>query len=369
MKIGILTFHKSENYGSALQAFALCRALKAVEPSNGVEIIDYSNERQKELYSIFVKNSSPKNLIKNLRSFLNLAQLKRRKRGFNEFINSKLPLSAEHFESEKQLKAHKSEYDLIICGSDQIWNPQSVDFSLSFFGVDFKCAKASYAPSIRDAEESDFKPYENEIRKALSDFGKISLREKRSLPVLQKYTEKPIDCVCDPTLLLDCADYNSICTNNKLPEDYIFYYSIDYNPQSVEMVKHISKATNKPVFIIFSTNKTYSVYFKGFHLAKNNAPGDFVNLIKNASLVLSTSFHGVAFSVIYRKPFFALKTRGYTDSRINDLLNEIGLGERYIDFETYENTDYLAPVSYDEEAIMRLRSYSLNYLKDCLNDR
>ena len=169
-------------------------------------------------------------------------------------------------------------------------------------------------------------------------------------------------------LLLEAKDFDEICTDNKLDKDYIFYYSIDYNEQSVEMVKHISEKLNKPVYIIFSTNKTYSVYFKGFKLAKNNAPGDFINLIKNASLILSTSFHGVALSVIYRKPFFALRTRDYTDARINDLLTEIELKNRYIDYGDFKELDYSAPVNYNEEAIKGLRDYSLNYLKECLND-
>ncbi|MCR5207724.1 MAG: polysaccharide pyruvyl transferase family protein [Eubacterium sp.] len=366
MKIGILTFHRSENYGSVLQAYSLCRALETLG-KNEIEIIDYSNEHQRELYSVFVKNNSVKNAVKNARSLLNISQLRRRKAAFGEFINS-LPLSSERFNNDAELRSHKSEYDLIICGSDQIWNPQSVDFSLSFFGVDFNCKKAAYAPSIRNARTEDFSPYAEEIKKAIKDFKRVSLREKNSIPVFQPYCDAEIECVCDPTLLLDAGDFDEIRTDNSLPDDYIFYYSIDYNARSVEMVRHISKALGKPVCVIFSGNKTYNVFFKGFKLAENNAPGDFINLIKNASLVLSTSFHGVALSVIYRKPFFALKTRDYTDARINDLLNEIGLDDRYIDFNGYKELDFSAPVNYDGDKIRELRENSLGYLKRCLYD-
>lgn len=367
MKIGILTFHKSENYGSVLQAYALCKKLISLDSNNQVEIVDYSNEKQRALYAGFHKMNSAKNIAKNARSLLNISQLTKRSNAFYDFFNL-LPLSEEEFNSDEELKNHKSSYDLLILGSDQIWNPQSVDFSMAYFGVDFKCKKVAYAPSIRDAKASDFEPYKDEIKAALSKIKKLSLREKNTVPVLKQFTRKKIECVCDPTLLLSAEEFDLICSKSKIKKDYIFYYSIDYNPQSVEMVKYISKALNLPVYFIFSSNKAYDVYFKGFRLSKSNAPGDFISLVKNAALVLSTSFHGVAFSVIYRKPFFALKTRGYTDSRINELLTELQLENRYLDYQSYQNTDFSAPPEYSDELIEKMKDRSVNYLKECLND-
>lgn len=366
-KIGILTFHSSENYGSVLQAYALSKKIND-EDSFCCEIIDYSNKNQRDLYAIFLKNNSIKNIIKNVRAFLNYSQLKRRKQNFSYFINSVLPVSQEKYYCDDDLKSHHTDYDLIICGSDQIWNPQSLDFSLSFFGIDFSCRKAAYAPSIRNASVNDFEPYKKQVTEALKSFSHISVREIHSIPVLQTLTDKEVCCVCDPTLLLKKEDYNQICTDNKLPKDYIFYYSIDYNHESVEMVKEISNKLNKPVMIIFSTNKTYSVYFKGFQLSKNNAPGDFINLVKHASLVLSTSFHGVAFSVIYRKNFFALKTNGYTDSRIDNLLKALNLSDRYIEYNNYDSSILTKPVSYNENTIHDYINHSIQYLNRCLND-
>ncbi len=366
MKIGILTFHKSENYGSAFQAYALCRALNIINSENSIEIIDYQNEAQRELYRTFRPFNSPKNTAKNIRSLLNISQLNRRSAAFQDFQRL-LPLSKKSYNSDSELSEAYKDYDLLICGSDQIWNPQSLDFSMAYFGVGFKCKKVSYAPSIRDAGIESFEPYREDVSDALAEFKRVSLREKSSIPVLKELCSKRIRTVCDPTLLLTYEEYDKICSQNKPKGKYIFYYSIDYNEQSVEMVKRISEKLNLPVYIIFSSNKTYSVYFKGFKLVKKNAPGDFISLIKNASLVLSTSFHGVAFSVIYRKPFFALKTRGYTDARINCLLEQINLEDRYIDYGDYMNSDFGEPVNYSEEAIEKLKNDSLDYLKECLN--
>lgn len=367
-KVGILTFHRSENYGSVLQAYALSKKINDILGENSCEIIDYSNKNQRELYAIFLKSNSVKNIIKNVRAALNYSQLKRRKDSFTHFIENILPISKEKYNSEEDLRNNTATYSAIICGSDQIWNPLSLDFSISFFGVDFDCPKSAYAPSIRNADINDFKEYKGQITAALEQFNYISLREKQNISVFQQLTSKSIECVCDPTLLLSKNEFDKICVNTKLPEDYIFYYSIDYNSQSVEMVKSISKKLNKPVLIIFSTNKTYNVYFKGFKLVKNNAPGDFINLVKNASLVLSTSFHGVAFSVIYRKNFFALKTNNYTDARIYDLLNEINLTDRYIDYNDYMKTDFDKSINYNENAISELVENSTNFLIRCLND-
>lgn len=367
-KIGIMTFHRSENYGSVLQAYALAKAIDKIRGENTAQIIDYSNPGQRELYSIFLKNNSIKNIVKNIRAALNYSQLKRRKNNFNHFINNVLPVSEEKFYNSEELKNHKSNYEKIICGSDQIWNPQSVDFSMSFFAVDFDCKKYAYAPSIRNAQAKDFERYRDEVSNALSGFEKLSLREKDSIPVLQQFTDKKIDCVCDPTLLLDSKDFDEICSDDKIEGEYIFYYSIDYNAQSVEMVKYIADKLNMPVYIIFSTNKTYNVYFKGFHLSKSNAPGDFISLVKNARLVLSNSFHGTAFSVIYRKNFFALKANGYNDYRIADLLCETGLQSRYIDIDDMKKINLKENVEFNENAIQKMREKSLNYLEECLND-
>lgn len=367
-KIGIMTFHRSENYGSVLQAYALAKAVDKISGDNTAQIIDYSNPHQRELYSIFLKNNSLKNIVKNIRAALNYSQLKRRKNNFNHFINDVLPVSKEKYYNSNDLKKHKENYDKIICGSDQIWNPQSVDFSMSFFAVDFDCKKYAYAPSIRNAQAKDFENYSEEVSKSLDDFERLSLREKESIPVLQQLTNKKIECVCDPTLLLNRDDFDEICSDNKISGDYIFYYSIDYNAESVEMVKYIADKLNMPVYIIFSTNKTYNVYFKGFHLSKANAPGDFISLVKNAKLVLSTSFHGAAFSVIYRKNFFALKANGYKDYRIADILHEIGLQSRYIDIDDMKKINLEEDVEYDENAIKKMREKSINYLEECLND-
>ncbi|MGN0524137.1 MAG: polysaccharide pyruvyl transferase family protein [Eubacterium sp.] len=367
-KIGILTFHRSENYGSVLQAYALSKSIDKICGNGTAEIIDFSNRNQRDLYAIFLKSGSVKNIVKNCRAALNYAQLKRRKKGFTDFIEHTLPIGSEQYLSEDDIHSSTAVYDKIICGSDQIWNPQSQDFSMSFFGVDFDCPKSSYAPSIRNASIEDFNGYEDSIINALASFDRISLREKNSIPVFNQLTDKKIDCVCDPTLLLSKEDYNEICPSNPLPKEYIFYYSIDYNKQSVEMVKCISKRLSLPVVILFTTNKTYNVYFKGFKLSKNNSPGDFINLIKNAKLVLSTSFHGTAFSVIYRKNFFALKTNNYTDARIDDLLTALNLSNRYLDYNSYQDADLNIPVKYDEAAIEDMINYSKNYLFRCLND-
>lgn len=125
-KIGILTFHRSENYGSVLQAWALCQQINTL-PGCQAELIDYSNRAQQDLYALFLPPKSVKNIAKNLRACLLLPYLLRRKAAFRDFIGA-LPKSAP-MQTEADFAAHRADYRAVVCGSDQIWNPGSLDFS------------------------------------------------------------------------------------------------------------------------------------------------------------------------------------------------------------------------------------------------
>ena len=164
-KIGILTFHRSENYGSVLQAWALCQQINTL-PDCQAELIDYSNRAQQDLYALFLPPKSVKNIAKNLRACLLLPYLLRRKAAFRDFIGS-LPKSAP-MQTEADFAAHRADYRAVVCGSDQIWNPGSLDFSTHFFAPDFAAQKISYAPSLRSATAAEFADID--LKGLLADF-------------------------------------------------------------------------------------------------------------------------------------------------------------------------------------------------------
>lgn len=295
-KIGILTFHRSENYGSVLQAWALCQQINTL-PGRQAELIDYSNRAQQDLYALFLPPKSVKNIAKNLRACLLLPYLLRRKAAFRDFIGA-LPKSAP-MQTEADFAAHRADYRAVVCGSDQIWNPGSLDFSTHFFAPDFAAQKISYAPSLRSATAAAFANID--LKGLLADFAAVSVREQESVAVIEQLTGRTPKVVLDPTLLPAEQDFAPIL--GTAPKgDYLFFYSIDYPPEVCRTVQQTARRLHLPVYILFTGNKTYRALPYGFRLARHQTPGDFLALVKGAKLVLSTSFHGTVFALRFGTP-------------------------------------------------------------------
>lgn len=370
MKRGILTFHNSDNYGSVLQAYALRSYIKTVFPDDECEIINYVAPNQSDLYALYLKNNSVKNILKNTRAFLFSKLLKNRIKEFGGFRKKQLGIIKKRIEQPSELREYIKSFDAIICGSDQIWNPLSLDFSEEYFAPGFKGVKVAYAPSFGNGKEKDLDRIEkNDIGNYIKDFNAVSVRENSGKQMLKSLGfDKEVELVLDPTLLLEDKDWERIINERKMEEPYLFFYSINFNPEAIAMVKRISKATGLKVKIMFSTNKTYNALGKGFELVKETNPVDFLKIIRDAKMVLSNSFHGVAFSTIFRKDFFALEVNRsgkiYKDERIHNILEIFKISDRIIRKEDIEKIDWdnLEPVNYNDEIINSERKKSQYYL-------
>lgn len=376
MKRGILTFHNSDNYGSVLQAYALKSYVKQIFPNDECEIVNYVAPNQNNLYALYLKNNSIKNIIKNIRAFLFSKLLKKRIYEFDVFRKNYLGISKEKIEQSNTLRDYLQDFNMMICGSDQIWNPLSLDFSEEYFVPKYKGVKVAYAPSFGNGREADLDRVDRmALRKDLQDFRAVSVRENSGKELLKSLGyEKEVNLVLDPTLLLKKQEWEKIIENKGGNEPYIFFYSINYNPEAINMVKHISKLTGLEVRIMFSTNKTYQALGKGFKLVSETNPLDFLRLVRDAKLVLSNSFHGVAFSTIFRKDFFALEVNRngeiYKDERIHNLLETFNIGERIIRKEDIDriNWEKIESVNYNEAIISNEIGKSQEYIISNLSE-
>lgn len=371
MKIGILTFHNADNYGSVLQAYALKSFVEKIDGVDKCELINYLPPNQEDLYAVYLPFKSIKNIIKNLRAFCFRKLLLNRKKAFNSFRVNKLCITGNPNKYSGKEDRCLKEYDAVIVGSDQIWNPRSVDFSMFYFVPEFEGKKIAYAPSFGNSTLIDFekKGMIDEIRDAMKSFYSISVREKNGISIVEQLYGRTVKTVVDPTLLL-LDEWESLASSCGENENYIFFYAIDYNSQAIEMVRKISHKTGLPVKVIFSTNKTYRTLLKGFHLIKQTAPEDFLALVKNAQLVLSSSFHGTAFSLIFKKRFYALEASRngmtYKDQRIHSLLSRIKLEDRIITVEDIDSKDLLADIVYDPTLLSDVVEESKRYLIDAI---
>ena len=211
MKIGILTFHKSINYGSVLQAFALVRTVQAM--GHTVEIIDYEPQDYHDIYRLYHKRLSPRNILSNLlRRFPARKAFQNQQQGFRSFAKKHLPISAEKYVWNSDFSHLGNQYDVILCGGDQIWNVHAKDCDDIYFLPNVSnCKKIAYGISVNDTDFTEPKCTDM-LRQWILDFDAISLRESDSCKKMATFlaSDTEIPTAMDPAFLLSKADYQNL---------------------------------------------------------------------------------------------------------------------------------------------------------------
>ena len=361
--VGILTFHKSVNYGSVLQAWALQRmlTLKGIES----EIIDYEPEKYGDLYDVFLKPGKPHFLVKNINRIPVMAILARQKKSFARFREDNLRLSAESYTLENQEDICSKDYEAVICGSDQIWNTGASDADTVYFlPFPIPGRKISYAVSLNTGS------FEGGVRGELykrwiSDYDYLSCREQNGVEKLRSLLgeDRQVDLNLDPTLLLNRIEYARITSPRLIRGKYIFVYYVWFNSSILAAAREISRRTGLPAYTI-EMAKGGRAYLRLIRngirpVTRTLAPGDYLSLIKNADCVVTDSFHGTAFSLIFEKQFVSINVmdkdgKNRDDVRITGILNRLGLGDRYITSDQAADFDIDEPVNYRKVTKKRL---------------
>lgn len=369
-KIGIITFHNSYNCGSMLESFAIHKYLLNQNVEN--EIIDFSNEGQKKLYATSFPNNSIKNIVKNILLLPHYGKIEKNNNKYEQFKNKNFKLSKKYKE-DKELE--DSNYDLVIAGSDQIWNITIEDSDDAYFLPWAKNSKkVAYAPSFGSKNIVKYTKDIKKYRSYLEDFDALSVREKNGIKWIKELTNRDAELLIDPTLLLDYIEYDNIMDNTNTPSyEYIFFYCPSFQTDICKFVKKLAKKYKLPV-ITWSTKSYYVKNVKrfGFKLPDYESPAVYLSLIRNARLVLTTSFHGTIFSTIYKKDFITIKNGGMygEDDRVLTLLEELKLMDRLIPYDFKEDFDYMKNVDYSEYDInlKKLRDKAYKYIKNNVED-
>lgn len=330
--IGILTYHTGYNFGASLQAYALQftvnKLLNEANKNGNCEIINFETYEfwlSREPYCI--KPRRLKEYVKDFTRFIYRSQLKTREELFNSFTKNNLTLS-DLYRTEQEVIDNSNKYSIIICGSDQIWNlsdKDSISPNLLFF-LNFPKMqrRVSYAASfgnwIKYANER-----KNEFLPWLKEFDLISVREKSGLDYLNSLGIK-CEQVLDPTILLDRDEYEKICAGRIINEPYILLFSWAGSKCTVDVVKKISKMLNKRIITIVPPPRTM---FSGIVRKLDIGPSEFLSMIKYADFVVTDSFHGTVFSIIFEKAFYSVYS-DEPDARIISLMNQLGLEELLI---------------------------------------
>ena len=375
-KVGLITFHKSLNYGSALQTWALSYILKSL--NNDVKIIDYTPKNYNDLYSLFWMPTSIRNINGNIMHLFWLPFLLRRKNSFYTFRNKFLPMSEKQYTTNDDISDFTNNIDVMICGSDQIWNPIAKDFDMNYLLYNINCKrKVSYAVSIGNSrlEDSD---QTDEIKKGLMDYDNISMREESAAENVRALLDghKEVEVVLDPTLLLRKNDFNQITYGKRIKEPYIFFYSVWYDASAINAVNEISKKYGLPVYTLMSGrgNSLLLKNFKRIHFPNIDAgPSGFLSMIRNAEYVVTDSFHGTAFSIVFEKNFVTINDRKAdgslkNDERINNILEKLDLSSNYIPSENVTSFNLEQDLDYKSitKERLKLAKHSIDYLKRAL---
>lgn len=305
---GIITFHNAENYGAALQTYALKKTLENY--GCDTRVIDYRNR------GVYIRN-----MMKNAYYFVTGQNPLKNRRAFRSFQNNYLNLTEEIYRNVSDFEKDSTRFDFLFFGSDQIWNPDLSDgFDDIYFGQFRSFAKKiAYAASFgRDNITSDEQVI---INRLLSQFDAVSVREETMLPLIDHEAE----CVLDPCMLLSAEEWNKIESQNIECENFILIYQLHVIRELLPFAKKLAQEKNLKIAIISPypmLNIDHSIQKVG-----KISPRAFLAYFRQADMVLSDSFHGTIFSIIYEKPFYVFLPSEKTN-RITSLLNKLNLSDR-----------------------------------------
>lgn len=365
MKVGVLTFPNSVSYGATLQMYALCRVVDSL--GHEVEAINYYNSYMKRgKHLLFAHSSRLKRIIKKTALRILHKPLFAR---FSTFEKKRIPLYPhKFFTSRSKLLTIGTRYDAVICGSDQVWNPGITNEDLSYF-LDF-CSEStrriSYAPSFGVETLSD--EFRARVSAELEKFFFLSARESQGQALIADMIGKKTPVVLDPTMLLDASQWQQLEEEGfSVKGDYILYYTVRSSPRLFAKCRAFAQQQGLTMVVIGGKrsnqcrNKDSIVRY-----AIDISPTSWLWLMHHARYVVTNSFHGTAFSIIFEKDFY-LELTSNTNSRLSNIVKMLGLEDRIIPIDqdiSPSKTDYTMA----RQSLIELRNASLHYLSAALSE-
>lgn len=367
MNVGILTFHRAHNCGAMLQNYALQTVLRRLgaEP----ETIDFNAIGEERRFPRFSGLTFRQCIRRMIEFVLSVGTYDLRLARFNRFRRRNIKTTARIVTGELPL-----DFDFYVVGSDQVFQPNLVKQYRNEFLLEgiLPDKRISYAASFGyDSLPEEFRvTYKN----SLSQFRVISVREESGARIIKDELglTVPVEVVLDPTLLLDSSDYEKIETKVRVPKKYVLVYSIGGADGKLrEVANGIAQQMGAKVIFVNACRRSRFNTPHGDWLSVS--PDRLVYLIRHADYVVTTSFHGVAFSLIYRRQFTAIIPKdSKVSGRVPDLLNRLGIPERAIQEDAQPSaflgqTDSLIDYDAVGRRLDELRKTSLAFLEKALD--
>ena len=350
-----MTFPHSPSFGASLQMYALYEVLSSM--GNEVYVINYINSYMRNKKHIY--GDKTYNILRYAASKLVGYPSKIKFKKFEK----KISMYPQKVTSDvKELNEISKNFQFVICGSDQIWNPDITGHDLSYFlnFCDDECTRVSFAPSFGVTNLED--KYSEAILKELMKFKNISLREQTGQAIVEGITGKKYPVVVDPTMLLDTDKWSTLCIDKRnLPKRYIADFTFNQNQEVIEFMTHISEVERIPIIQVGGNLVTK---LSGKLTTGAIGPQEWLSVIKNADIVVTDSFHGAVFSILFEKKMF-VSLASSTNTKLKMLLELFEMENRTIDsrqYEDYEDTDY----NKVNEILVTERKRSIKFLLDSI---
>ena len=353
MRVGIITLSLENNYGGILQNFALQKVLKDMgHTPMTCRWTGYTNLG-------FIK-AALFSILKGCRSFPTPPwTYNKSRKGLEDFIKQNIDYRF-YRNPNKFLRWFKPQ--TMIVGSDQVWRPKYNSHLYSAyldFVKDKSVKRIAYAASFGVGEWEYTKEQETICRELIGQFDAVSVREQSGVELCEEYLGVSAQCVLDPTLLLDREVYEDLCSSIPKDDESILVYMVDYSEAIKQQAEKLSQSTGLPIKIIEAD--------KG--VTEDDSVAKWLAAFRDARYVITDSFHGTVFSIIFERNFWAIGNIKRGVSRFDSLLGLFCLQERLIlsniinDFATYQPVDWTAV---NQKSHVH-KVDALNFLKDAIS--
>lgn len=375
MNVGLVTFFQDDNVGTCLQAFALQKKIQ--ELGHQVEILDYSHQ------DIVRYDKSFRNRIRGIvktygnKNMFYYKKLKKidyiTKERFCQFRRENLAVTKKKYSGYSELEEGGKDYDAFVCGSDMIWTP-TFDIDHKVYFLQFcNCEKRiSYAPSFgTDVIPSNL---EKEFRNYIRSFPYISCREDSGIEIIRKLADIQAELVLDPTQLISKEEWESNFAMENKDEKYILCYLFGASREVTKWYHHLAKKiaghykANIRYMPMSRSEQVHEIYYGD----ASYGPVEFMRLVHNAEFIITNSYHGFMFSLIFEKPFVVVRREkelywSQFEKRFESVLKLIHQEERLLAKDDFVGEQlYSIDYSVINESLEEQRKKSEAFLKNAL---
>jgi len=392
MKVSVVCIYYNRNYGSVLQSLALNRYLE--KSGFEVDVIPFKDEAGlKEKLDVFLDLRLPKlfnpEIVKrkiqerksqNVDSNEDAVYIegcKIREKAYIRFVNKNFNVRLSEL-ARKELTDYVKDSDAVIVGSDQLWTPH--DILMGYHTLEFvpdTVKKVSYATSF-GVSQLPTNHIKKKAKRFLERIDVLSVREKQGKRIIEDLgIKKKVSVVVDPTMLLTREEWDKLIQPERIVKDkFLFCYFLGNNPEHRVFAQKVKDKLGMKIVALQHMDE-YDAGDRKYadEVLYNIDPGQFVSLIRDAEMILTDSFHGSVFSVLYHKGFFVLNRHKdnesrSTNSRIETLCSMLNLQTRHLPNEALNDIDSLVQNAIDYKAVDKSleehRNMSIDFLTNAL---